>query len=136
MANKPAPTENDADVNETVPFSVSASTPYTNQPVVTHAGPPSTRGRWALTSIAAAGLLIIGLLGGMLIGQQMDRPGMHNEGSPARALIQKQHQSQIQGAQQRLKERLKERHDRQLLPGNSGKVTPSPKVSTPPQNNG
>lgn len=136
MATTPTPTENNADMDATTPLPAQTTAPNPNQSVMPVAAPATSRGRWIFTSIAAAGLLIIGLLGGMLIGQQMDYPGLHNVGSPARALIQQHHQSQVQGAQQRLKERLKDRRDRQSVPGNSGKVTPSPHVSSPPLNNG
>lgn len=65
--------------------------------------------RWVLPAIAGVGLLSLGLLGGILIGQNVGNPAGHGRGPDARILIEHQQPGQGERLPERLQERFRER---------------------------
>lgn len=136
MATKPHPTEEGNSDKSATSNNVAAPTPHTPATPAT-----TTRTRWVLSSIAGAGILCLGLLGGVLIGQQMAPAGKHNGGGSASASA---HQSgpgqQLQlpdGVRDHIKEHMKDRRQdlrdgrtdqrggQQGAPSGSGNQAPS-----------
>ncbi len=131
-------TENDNDNdndNEPTPSETGTLTPPS-----THASPAlSTRARWAIASVAGVGLLSLGLLGGMLIGQQMAPCALHNGAGPARVSAEQNsdgHHAQIPDqVRDHLKERRTrlrdERRTQKIFPEKPGDLLPSPSNPSP-----
>ncbi len=123
MATTPTPTE------DTTPHEQSSEAPKPHTVPVAASPSVSTSGKWVLTSIAAVGLLGLGLLGGMQIGQQMVPVGAHASGP---VIIHQGGQGQVERIpdgmkermQDRMKERMQERRDQLSVP------------EAPDQNNG
>ncbi len=142
MANKPTADETPADnltPDRTAPAVVAES-----QPVVV-ATRTSNKARWALTAIAGAGLVGLGLLGGILIGQQVGLSTAHDLGQAAHLTMENQQSGQREKLREHVRERLQEMRDgRQQSPGQQspgqqgpaqdGPVQPSPTPT--PGNNG
>ncbi len=150
MAKNTPPTESTDAANQSAPHTEplnATEAPVTPQ---AHAGRiphtrEASRSRWVLTSLAAAGLLCLGLLGGMLIGQNFMAPGSHNDAGPGKGFIHQGEPGQQQIPERRkehlknevrndVKERLQERRDqRQHAPG-TPQEQPSDPGQTPPDN--
>ena len=96
------------------------------QPVNTASTSLPRKVRWTLLSLAGAGLLSIGLLGGMLIGQQMGPLGMHNDTRSAQRFLHQDEFDHRQRVPDSLKERMKEQMKERMkeyvheLPGPQG----------------
>lgn len=111
--------------------------PAEPRPVASTQG-TTRKSRWVLPAIAGAGLLSLGLLGGILIGQNVDNPGGHDRGPDARILIEHQQSGQREqlndGMRERLHERVRERlqdiRDGQK-PGTGQQTPDQPTPSTP-----
>ncbi|MBN9149968.1 MAG: hypothetical protein J0H56_00940 [Micrococcales bacterium] len=117
MANTPTADTTPADG----PASTAAATAAEPQSAAS-APRPSGKARWVLTSIAGVGLVGLGLLGGILIGQQTGHPG--DRGPEARIIVEHQQSGQNQRIPERVKERVKERmqdhRNGQPSPGQQG----------------
>ncbi len=117
--------------------------PADPRPVASTQG-ATRKSRWVLPAIAGVGLLSLGLLGGILIGQNVDNPAGHDRGPDARILIEHQQSGQREqlsdGMRERLQERVRERlqdiRDGQK-PGTGQQTPGQPAPSTPaPSDNG
>lgn len=99
-------------------------------------GTVSTRSRWIISTIAGVGLLGLGLLGGMLIGEHMTPPGPHHGVGPAGVFEHdgKFGQGQLlpdevkERMREQIKDRLQERRERQSDPS---QISPSPSFTPP-----
>lgn len=139
MANNPS----SAETTPTVDATETDATPHAVAVAPVRAT-KSPRARWVLSSIAAAGLLCLGLLGGMLIGQHMVPPGIHVDGKPGNAAIHnggpgQQHTLTSQEEKrvkdevnQQVKQRLQELRDRKQQGSKPGGLPPAP-GQTPPK---
>lgn len=158
MANKPTadtpPADDGASGSVNGPFSgpfngpVDGSAPaaagqaMTAAPHPTVVASPSTqRNRWVLPSIAGVGLVILGLLGGILIGQHIGLQLADHRGPDAHVFIEREQPGQQQRLPERLRERWQDIRGGQQNPGqqNPGQQESGPQPSpseTPPGENG
>lgn len=132
MANSPSSKEIDTDN--------AALAPSESRAVGSEHAPPSTgfspRSRWVLSSLAGIGLLCLGLLGGMLIGQQMTPPGMHNGNMPNGVYVYEGSNGPNSHVPDELKERIKDHVKEQLqerrdTPPTPGSISPTPSPTAP-----
>lgn len=131
MANTPRSKETEIDegaATTTAPAPVTAE--LHNRATV------SARSRWIISTIAGVGLVGLGLLGGMLIGEHMTPPGPHYAVGSTGAFEHdgKMGQGQIlpdevkEHMREQIKDRLQERRERR---GDPNQISPTPS-STPP----
>lgn len=93
----------------------------------------SSRARWVLASIAGVGVLSVGLLGGILIGQQIPPAGAH---TPPVVVMGQSGPGHIQKIPPELRERIKDRFADQRTQrrderSNRGEMLPSPSAPSP-----
>ncbi|HMM82095.1 MAG TPA: hypothetical protein PJ998_02875 [Terrimesophilobacter sp.] len=100
-----------------------------DEPTTNAAAPapgPTGKTRWVLTSIAGVGLVGLGLLGGILIGQQT---GHFGDRAPEARIIMEHQQS---GQNQRIPERMKEKVKERIQDHRQGQQTPGQKAPGQP----
>ncbi|MEO7348360.1 MAG: hypothetical protein ABIW32_00630 [Terrimesophilobacter sp.] len=132
MAKESRSTETDVDTSTTASPEPQAEASQQSHPAPAN----STRTRWVLPSLAGAGLLILGLLGGMLIGQQMSSLGAPNGPMPRGIFMFESGADQNSQIPEEIKQRIKEyiheqmqeRRDYRNAPG---QIAPSPTPTTP-----
>ena len=128
MANKPTADETPASTPSEAPVPTVATEPHTVVP----AAKSSTKTRWVLTSIAGAGLLGIGLLGGILIGQHAGGFSAHDRG-PTQISIEHQQSGKQDMLRERVRERLQDIRGGQQGSGRQGPGQQAPNQQTPDQ---
>ena len=102
MANKATTTDTPTEVTTEVTTEETAA-PITVTP---HRMP------WVLLSIAGVGLIVLGLLGGILIGQNLGRPGEVRGQSTSHVFVQHPGQGQRETIRERLKDRWQNEQQR------------------------
>lgn len=117
--------------------SAAAPAETTSPPGLPPRTPVSTRSRWLLSSIAGVGVLSLGLLGGILIGQQMVPPGMHNGNNPSIVFMGQGgtgHNPQLPDTlRDRMKDHIQEQwQQRRDQRRNLGEISPSPTAPDSP----
>jgi|GEM_PF-5081195 len=123
MAKKPNADETPA--SETTPETAAPAVAAEQHTVVAGAK-PSTASKWILTSIAGVGLLALGLLGGVLIGQHSGHPSAQDRGPGAHITIEHQQSNPREQLKERIRERIQDVREGRQGPGQN---TPAPSDS-------
>ena len=122
MTDKTTPLENPA--KEPAPAPALAPGPGLTVESTVANQPGRPRDWWILSSGAGMALLVIGLLGGILIGQNMHPPGQQER--TAHVFIERGQAGQLDRLPQRLKERFQQRQDTRQGQRNQQQPTPQP----------
>lgn len=106
------------------------------QPVLVASGPSNTS-RWVLTSLAGVGLLGLGLLGGILIGQQVGPSTAQDRGPAAHITVEHPRADQREQRREHARERLQDLRDkRELAPGPQQPAPQQPDPAPSPEGGG
>ena len=90
------------------------------------AAKPRSASRWVLTSVAGAGILVLGLLGGMPIGQQVGLSMAHDRAVGALITMEHQHNGQREHVREHIRERLQDTRDKRRPGTQQPAPTPVP----------